>query len=107
GAGLVWTVTTFLVVPVLAAEGVGPIEAIGRSAALLRKSWGENLIGSAGISLVISLLTVLVMIVGVGGGILSLDRGEVILGVVLIAGAAVLLLAIVLIGAALSAVYQA
>ncbi len=56
GAGLAWTVTTFLVVPVLAAEGVGPLEAIGKSGALLRKTWGENLIGNAGISFALSLV---------------------------------------------------
>ncbi len=56
GAGLGWTVMTFLVVPVLAAEGIDPLEAIQRSAALLRKTWGENLIGSAGISVIMGAL---------------------------------------------------
>jgi Family of unknown function (DUF6159) len=107
GAGLAWTVMTFLVVPVLAAEGIGPLAAIDKSAALLRRSWGENLIGSAGISFVISLLMVVVMVVGFAGGIVSLKRGDTMLGIPLLAGSGVLLLAILLVGAALSAVYQA
>jgi hypothetical protein len=107
GAGLAWTVMTFLVVPVLAAEGVGPLAAIDKSAALLRRSWGENLIGSAGISFVMSLLMVIVMVVGFAGGIVSLKRGDTMLGILLLAGSCVLLLAILLAGAALSAVYQA
>ena len=31
GTGLAWTVTTFLVVPVLAAEGIGPARRSGRA----------------------------------------------------------------------------
>jgi hypothetical protein len=107
GAGLAWTVMTFLVLPVLAAEGIGPLAAIDKSAALLRQSWGENLIGGAGISLVMSLLLALVMFVGCGGGMVSLHRGDTMLAISLLAGSCVLILAIVLVGAALSAVYQA
>jgi hypothetical protein len=49
--GLVWTVATALVVPVLAAEDVGPLEAVQRSVELIKKSWGEEVIGSTGIAL--------------------------------------------------------
>jgi hypothetical protein len=107
GVGLAWTIMTFLVVPVLAAEGVGPIAAIEKSASLLRRSWGENLIGSAGISLVMSAAVAAVMLVGIGGGLLSLDRGEIATAVLLFAASVPLVLGLVLIGAALSAVYQA
>jgi hypothetical protein len=55
--GFGWTVATFLVVPVLAAQDVSPIDAIKRSASLLRDTWGENLIGNAGIGVAGSLLT--------------------------------------------------
>ena len=62
--GLSWNLATFLVLPVLAAEGVGPIEAIKRSAGLLRRTWGESLVGSFGIGLIFGLLFV-------GGAILG------------------------------------
>ena len=75
GVGLAWTVTTFLVVPVLAAEGIGPIEAIQKSATLLKKTWGENLIGNAGISFVLSIVAVAVALVGFGGGMALYDHG--------------------------------
>jgi hypothetical protein len=39
------------VVPVLAAQDVGPVDAVKRSTSLLKRTWGENLIGSAGIGL--------------------------------------------------------
>jgi hypothetical protein len=48
--GIGWTVATYLVVPVLAARDVGPIEAVKESAALLKKTWGENVIGQVGLS---------------------------------------------------------
>ncbi|HEX5306112.1 MAG TPA: DUF6159 family protein [Dyella sp.] len=54
--GLAWTVATFLVVPVLAGEGVGPVDAVQRSVELLRRTWGENLIGNAGLSVVFGVI---------------------------------------------------
>jgi hypothetical protein len=105
GIGLAWTIATFLVIPVLAAEGIGPIEAIEKSAGLLRKSWGENLIGNGGISLIMGLLTIPAVIVIAGGGYLFKQNPTLAIPVLVIGGAA--LLAVVLVGAALSAIYSA
>jgi hypothetical protein len=107
GIGLAWTVTTFLVVPVLAAEGVGPVDAIKKSAALLKKTWGENLIGNAGISLVLALIAFAVIAVGGGGGFALFNSGMTALAIPLFAVAFILFLVIMLIGAALTAVYSA
>jgi len=43
--GMAWSLATFLVVPVLVVEGKGPIAALKESATLLRRTWGEQLIG--------------------------------------------------------------
>jgi hypothetical protein len=43
--GMAWAVVTFMVVPILAAEKLGPFAAAKRSAELLRKTWGEALVG--------------------------------------------------------------
>src|SRR4029077_15523716 len=43
--GMAWAVVTFMVVPILAAEKLGPFAAVKRSAGLLRKTWGEALVG--------------------------------------------------------------
>lgn len=107
GLGLAWTVTTFLVVPVLAAEGVGPMEAIKKSAVLLKKTWGENLIGNAGISLVLSLVAFAVALVGIGGGMLLIDKGYAVLGIPLVVVAILAFLLVILIGSALSGIYAA
>jgi hypothetical protein len=107
GVGLAWTVITFLVVPVLAAEGCGPLQAIERSASLLKKTWGENLIGSAGISLGVSLLSAFIVIIGVAGGFRLQASGSETLAICVFAVTAVLFLAVVLVSTALSGVYAA
>ena len=50
-AGLAWSVVTFLVLPVLVFEGIGPFAAVKRSGQLFKQTWGENLIAKAGIGL--------------------------------------------------------
>lgn len=50
--GLVWTVASYLVVPVLVVEGVGPIDALKRSTSLLRRTWGEGLVGNFSLGLI-------------------------------------------------------
>ena len=50
--GGVWEFMTFFVVPVLVSEGVGPIEAIKRSAGLVRKTWGRQITSNFGFMLV-------------------------------------------------------
>ena len=46
--GVAWGLATFFVIPVLVAEGVGPIEAIRRSASLLRETWGRQVASNFG-----------------------------------------------------------
>lgn len=41
--GIVWSIATFFVVPVIANENVGPIGAFKRSSELVRQKWGEGL----------------------------------------------------------------
>ncbi len=50
--GMAWAIVTFLVVPILAAEKLGPFAAAKRSASLLRKSWGEALVGQVSLGAV-------------------------------------------------------
>jgi Family of unknown function (DUF6159) len=107
GLGLAWTAATFLVVPILAAEGIGPMEAIERSSELLRKTWGENLIGNAGISLVMSTISGAFLLVGYGGGYFLFKRGYDVLGVALVSAAGTAFLLVLLVGAALAAIYSA
>lgn len=54
--GVGWAVATYLVVPVLVTRSVGPLDAIKESAGLLRKTWGENVIGQVGLGLAFGLI---------------------------------------------------
>ncbi|MGH1362499.1 MAG: DUF6159 family protein [Calditrichia bacterium] len=42
--GVAWTMASYFVVPIMVAENLGPIESLKRSAGLLRRTWGEQLI---------------------------------------------------------------
>lgn len=64
--GAAWNIVTFLVVPVLAVEGLGPIKALKRSWELLKKSWGEQIAGTLSIGTVFGLIGVLGGLVLVG-----------------------------------------
>ena len=66
--GAAWNVLTFLVVPVLAVEGLGPIEAVKRSWELLKHSWGEQISGKLSIGLIFFLI-------GLGGGLVLVGAG--------------------------------
>ena len=56
--GLAWSLVTFLVLPVLVIEQIGPIQAVKRSAELFKRTWGENMIANAGIGIVALVATV-------------------------------------------------
>jgi hypothetical protein len=56
--GVAWTLATFFVVPLLAAEDIGPAEALTRSAELFTETWGEQLIGGFSFGLIFVLLAV-------------------------------------------------
>ncbi len=57
--GAAWNIVTFFTVPMLVLEGVGPIDAVKGSFAVIKKTWGESIIGNVGISYAIGLLALL------------------------------------------------
>lgn len=96
--GAAWNVVTWLVLPIIVVEGVGPIVAIKKSANLLKTTWGENLFAQAGIGFI---------------GFLLMLPGLVLFGAlsfaVPVAGIPLLLIWIVVIGclmSALGAIYR-
>jgi hypothetical protein len=86
--GLAWSIATFFVVPVIVIEGASPFEAIKRSGAVLRRSWGESIVGNSSISLLIFLGMVLAMIpAGLGlmtGNVVAIVTGVGITAVLVI-----------------------
>lgn len=94
----IWSLVTFLVVPVLAFEGIGPVAAMKRSASLFRDRWGQQVTGNVvigGAAGLILLVGVLLGVFGVvllaSGSALGLFGGGFLLaaGVVVAIGAAI------------------
>lgn len=105
--GLAWNVATYLVAPILIMENVGPIDAVRRSTALLKQTWGEQIVGNVGISYVSSMFALLLtccfvplLILGISMESLPIIIGSVALFVLAIT-------ALSLIQAALSGIYTA
>ena len=105
--GLAWNLATFLVVPVLAAENVGPMDAVKKSSAYLRKTWGEQIAGNAGMGAVFGMLSFGVVLMGVllfiGAAILESTVLMALVGV----GFVLSLMAIALVSSTLSGIYAA
>lgn len=105
--GLAWNLATYLVVPVLAVEDVGPIEAVKRSAGYLRRTWGEQVVGNLGMGLVFGLIGFGMLIAGV---VLFIGAAATESVVLMVAVGAIVLLAFVMLGlisSALGGVYAA
>lgn len=105
--GLVWNIATFLVVPVLVVEGVGPVDAVKRSANLLKKTWGEQIVGNFSIGLIFGLFTFVVLLVGIPVVTFAAMSGNLTL---ILLSVFLFVMALVLIGlvnSALSGIYAA
>jgi hypothetical protein len=105
--GFVWVVATALVIPVLAAEDVGPIEAIQRSVELIKKSWGEDLIGTAGIGLAFGVVMAVVAFCGAMLFLAALSVHSTAFAVLVLVILVVTLCTIALAQATLSGLYSA
>lgn len=105
--GVAWTVASFLVVPVLVSRDVGPIDAVKESAQLLRRTWGENLIGQGGIGLVFGVIQFLLVVLGAVVIIAAVSTESVPLMV--ISGVAVVgvIVLVALVQTALAGIYSA
>jgi hypothetical protein len=105
GAG--WNIATFLVVPVLVVEGVGPIDAVKRSCQLLKKTWGEQLAGSFGLGAAFAMIFLLggLLFAGALAGAIASQSVPLIVAVVAVFVLAGVLTSLV--ASALSAIYTA
>ncbi len=103
---IAWTLATFFVVPVLATHNIGPIDALKESGRLFKRTWGEQVVGNAGIGLfafIIGLPLVLVAVVVAGLGFATGSVPVIVLAVII----AVLLIGLAIaIGSTLSSIYR-
>lgn len=105
--GFVWNIATFLVVPVLVMEKVGPVDAVKRSANLLKDTWGEQIVGNFSISTIFGLIGFLVVIGGVGGIVLAVMAGVTSLIILFAVLLVLMLIGLGLVSSALSGIYTA
>lgn len=77
--GIVWSIATFFVVPVIAYENLGPLDAFKRSSQLMKEKWGESIGAgfSFGLVQIVSVLVVGLTLFLVGAMI------HVVLGIIL------------------------
>ncbi len=101
--GMAWTVASFLVIPILVIEQKDPITALKESSAILKKTWGEQLIGNFSFGLVFFLLCVPAFIFVVLGFMTGSGSG-MIAGIGL---AVIYLIGLALIQSTLRAIFQA
>jgi hypothetical protein len=106
--GLGWNLATFLVIPVLVVEDVGPVEGVKRSARMLRDTWGEQIAGNISIGLIFGLLIFLTVLAGaavtIGLASLTGSIALIVLSILLFVG---LIVALILLSSTLSGIYSA
>jgi hypothetical protein len=68
------------------------VQAVKESAELLRRTWGENLIGNVGLGMVFAVAYIALIVVGVALAVLAAQAGSVLLvGLVVLVGVIALL----------------
>jgi Family of unknown function (DUF6159) len=105
--GVAWALATFMVVPILVTRDVGPVDAVKESAGLLRDTWGENLIGNAGLSLVFGVAYFALVILGGAGVFLGVTANLPVVIAVVIATSIAAFLVLATLHATMQGVYSA
>ncbi len=100
--GMGWTIVSFLVVPILMVENKGPVEALRDSTALLKKTWGEQLLSNFSFGMIFFLLA----IPAFGVIFLGLFAGSKVILITCAVSAVVYLIVLALVQSALQAIFQ-
>jgi hypothetical protein len=106
--GMAWNLATFLAVPVLVVENIGPLEAVKRSAVLLKKTWGEQIVGNLSIGLISGLSILGLFIITLVPGIalsIWLENYLIMIAVVVILILGIMILS--LLSSTLNGIYSA
>jgi hypothetical protein len=100
--GAAWNIVTYFALPIIVIEHGSPVAAVKKSGGMLKRTWGENLVGNAGISLVLiwAMLVPLIPIVA------AFATGMIALGITVLVISVFYWLALAIAGAAMQGVYQ-
>lgn len=105
--GMVWSMAIYFVVPVLAAERVGPIEAVKRSSKILMKTWGESLVGNVSMGFISFLFCLPAFALIVGGVVLGVALNSVVIGIVVAAIGVIYLIFVSIVTSTLQQIFLA
>jgi hypothetical protein len=92
--GAAWAVVTFLTIPIIMLEDLGPWNALKRSGALLKQTWGENIVAQIGfglLALVAALPGIAIIAIGVATGSVAAAIAIGIVGAIWVAIVAVVI----------------
>jgi hypothetical protein len=103
---MAWSIMTYFVVLVIVIEQKGPVGAIERSMAVMKRTWGESLTAHFGVGL-ISFLLSLTGIVPIVGGVIALSNQMVVVGIALILMGLLIILSVAVVISALSSIILA
>ena len=105
--GFAWGLAVFFVIPVIVAEGVGGFEAITRSSRVLKQRWGEAIIGTQGIGLIVFLATIIVAGIPIAIGVAALSAGTGVIGALFLSIGVAIALFMMAASTALDSTYRA
>lgn len=104
--GIAWSLMSFLVVPILVVEKKGPITALKESAQLLKKTWGEQIIGNFSFGLVFFVLALPAIALVAIAGFFASSAGT-LLPLFVVGGIAFLyMIGLAVVNSALHAIFQ-
>jgi hypothetical protein len=98
--GAAWGIVTFLTIPILMLEDLGPVDALKRSGTLLKQTWGENLGAQFGFGF----LGLLAMLPGIGLVALGVSAGGAAVLVAVVGGVWIAIVSVVL--SAMTGIYK-
>ncbi|MCU1600404.1 MAG: hypothetical protein JWO22_1113 [Frankiales bacterium] len=102
--GVAWAIATFLVVPVLVSEDLGPIDAVKRSSQVLKSTWGTSVRSTLRFGLIqlVALVPALVAVFAGAAVISSSTTAGIVLGLALILLGVLAILALSMVASAVT-----
>jgi Family of unknown function (DUF6159) len=104
--GAAWAIATFFVIPAIALERTGPVQALKRSGAVVKERWGEGATGAVTIGLANWLISAAILIVGVVGGVGLITFRLVPLGIAVSAATVIAIVIVSLVASAMSQIFR-
>lgn len=104
---MAWNMATFLVIPVYVVENVGPVESIKRSMQLLKKTWGEQIIGNISIGFAFGIIMVALIIAMIFSIAAIAGTASTALLILVISGFVLAFILLALLSSTLGSIYEA